>query len=306
MNFGLTAEQEILRAEARAYLATNPAPSFRDLAELGWTGVGVAEAEGGAGLGFVEEAILHEELGRAVSPGPFLVSVALALPLLPEGEQRAVAEGSTSWTVALGPLVLGLDAATNVAIVGGDGVYELVGHERALLETVDESRPLGVVVGGAPGRRLGDAAALPRARRRLLVALAAEGCGVGARALELAVDHAHVREQFGRPIGSYQAVGHPLARCYVGLELARSLTYWAAWTIDLDHDDAAVAAASAKSSAADAAVRACEQSIQTHGGIGFTWEHPLRALYRRALAIRSLEASSSRLRSDVADRLLEP
>src|SRR5205814_7579032 len=99
----------------------------------------------------------------------------------------------------------------------------------------------------------------------------------------LGVEHASTRTQFGKPIGTYQAVSHQLADTYADVELARSLTYWAAWCVAENDQQAPVAAAAAKSFAAEAAVAACERSIQVHGGVGFTWEHPLHRFYKRAL-----------------------
>ena len=305
MDASFTAEQDELRAQARAFLEATPEPSWAQLAELGWTGVSVAEGHGGAGLGFLEQAVLHEELGRMLTPGPFYSTVAVALPALPADEQARVARGETSWVLAVGPLIPDLDTAERIAVVGGGSIYELVGADRELLDTSDETRPLGIVVGGEPGEVLASSEVLPEVRRRSLVALAMEACGAGRRALELAVEYATQREQFGRPIGSYQAVAHPLATSYMELELARSLSIWAAWCVDAADPAAAVAAAAAKAQAADAAVAACERAIQVHGGVGFTWEHVLHRLYKRALWIRSWEASAEQLRAEVASYLLD-
>ncbi len=305
MNFALTAEQEELRAQARAFLAMSPAPAWHELAELGWTGISVAEEDGGAGLGFLEEAILFEEMGRALSHTPYWSTVAVALPALPPDLRGEVARGEHSWALATGPLVADLDAVTRIAFVAGDSIWELEGAEREVLQTSDTTRPLGVVSGGDAGRRLASSELLPLLRCRSLAALALEACGVGARALELAVDYAKERRQFGKPIGSYQAVSHPLAATYMELELARSLALFAACCIAKDDSRAAIAAASAKSLCADAAVAACERSIQVHGGIGFTWEHVLHRLYKRALGIQSWEASGPQLRSEVAASLLD-
>ncbi len=305
MDVAFTAEQEELREQARAFLAQRPAPTWRELAELGWTGVSVPQEHGGAGLGFLEEAVLFEELARALVHAPYYSTVALALPTLPPELQAEVARGDASWTLALGPLVPDLDTVDRVAVVGGDGIYELEGFEREVLATNDETRPLGVVVGGEAGRRLAGSELLPTIRRRSLVALALEAGGVGRRALEHAVEHASSREQFGRPIGAYQAVSHALASSYVELELARSATLWAAWCVAVDDPAAPVAAATAKVLAADAAVAACERSIQAHGGIGFTWEHVLHRLYKRTLWIHAWEASGAELRAEVAAALLD-
>jgi alkylation response protein AidB-like acyl-CoA dehydrogenase len=304
VDFALTAEQEELRSQARAFLGRTPEPAWGQLAELGWTGVSVPEESGGAGLGFVEEAVVIEELARALYHGPYLSTVVL-LPALPAEEQAAVASGETSWTVALGELVPDLDSAGRVAVADADGIHELEGGERELLQTTDESRPLGRVAGAARGRRLADPAAVVAVRTRARAGLALEACGVGGRALELAVEHASTREQFGRPIGSYQAISHALATSYMELELARSLALWAAWCVATGDAQAPLAAAAAKAQSADAAVAACERSIQAHGGIGFTWEHVLHRLYKRALGVQSWEASPAQLRAEVAVSLLD-
>ncbi len=305
MDFSLTPLQEELRSQARTFLAETPEPTWAQLAELGWTGVSVPESEGGAGLGFLEEAVLCEELGRALYHGPYWSTVALVLPALPPGERAQVAAGAASWTLALGPLVADLDTAERVAVVGGDGIWELEGATREVLATNDETRPLGVVVGGTATARLAGSDMLPALRARAFAALALEACGVGARALELSVEYVGDRKQFGKPIGTYQAVSHPLATTYTELELARSLALWASWCVAEGVPEAAVAAASAKAYAAEAAVAACERGIQVHGGIGFTWEHVLHRLYKRALWIQSWEASSAQLRSEVAAHLLD-
>jgi alkylation response protein AidB-like acyl-CoA dehydrogenase len=138
-----------------------------------------------------------------------------------------------------------------------------------------------------------------------LAALALEASGIAQRALELAVEHAKTREQFGRPIGVYQAVSHPLANTYVEAELARSLAYWAAWCVAEDDEQTAIAVAAAKSYAGDAAVAASERAIQVLGGIGFTWEHPLHTYYKRALWIQAHGGYSREQRAKVAAWLLD-
>ena len=304
MDLAFTPLQDDLRAQARGFLESNESPSWQQLAELGWTGAAVDEAQGGAGLSFLEEAVLHEEAGRALLHAP-LWSTSCLLPFLPAADQSAVAAGDASWTLALGPLVPDLDTATNVAVVGGDTIWELDGPDREVLATNDDTRPLGVVSGGEAGRKLASSEALPSIRSRSLAMLALEAVGVGARALELSLAYVRDREQFGRRIGSYQAVSHPLASSHSELELARSLAWWAAWCVANEDPEAAVAAAAAKADAADAAVLACERAIQAHGGIGFTWEHLLHRLYKRALWIQSWEASPAQLRAEVASHLLD-
>ena len=305
MDFTFTPEQDALREQALEFLIANPEPSWAQLAELGWTGVSVAEEDGGAGLTFVEEAVLFEELGRVLYHGPYFSTVALTLPALPAELRAEVAAGEASWTLALGPLVPDLDTAERVAIVGGDGIYELERAEREILATTDATRPLGVVRGGDPGLRLADASVLTEIESRSLTALALEGCGIARRALEYAIEHASTREQFGKKIGVYQAVAHPLADAYTRLELSRSLALWAAWCVASDDEQASLAAAAAKSHAGESAVAVCETAIQVLGGIGFTWEHDLHRLYKRALGIESLGTSGTRLRAEVAAALLD-
>ena len=237
--------------------------------------------------------------------GPFFATVGLTLPALPAEDRAAVAAGEASWTLALGPLVPDLDTATHVAIVGGDGIYELEGGEREILATTDASRPLGVVRGGEPGRRLADSTVLAEIEARSQTALALEACGVARLALEDAIEYASSREQFGKKIGVYQAVSHPLADAYTRVELSRSLGLWAAWCVANDDPQAPIASAAAKSYAGESAVAVCEAAIQALGGIGFTWEHRLHRLYKRALGVEAFGPSGTRLRAEIAAALLE-
>ena len=304
MDFTFTPEQEALREQAREFLTANPEPTWAQLAELGWTGVSITEDEGGAGLTFVEEAVLFEELGRALYRGPYFSTIALTLPALDSDLRAEVASGETSWTLALGPLVPALESADRIAIVGGDGIFELEGGEREILTTNDESRSLGVVRGGEAGRRLADATVLAEIEMRSQTALALEACGASRRAPEYAIEYASSREQFGKRIGVYQAVSHPLADAYTRLELSRSLALWAAWCVSIGDPQAPLAAAAAKSYAGESAVAICETAIQVLGGIGFTWEHELHRLYKRALGIESFGPSGTRLRAEIAVALL--
>jgi alkylation response protein AidB-like acyl-CoA dehydrogenase len=144
-----------------------------------------------------------------------------------------------------------------------------------------------------------------RAESERLATLALEAVGIGKKALDLAIEHAQNREQFGRKIGVYQAVSHQLADTFVETELARSLAYWAAWCVAEDDEQAAVAVAAAKAYAGDAAVAACERSIQVHGGIGFTWEHVLHEYYKRALWIQAYGGYGRVHRAKIAAWLLD-
>jgi alkylation response protein AidB-like acyl-CoA dehydrogenase len=141
-------------------------------------------------------------------------------------------------------------------------------------------------------------------RRKLLAAYALEAVGIGSRATELAIAYVSEREQFGKKIGSYQAISHSVVDAYVGVELARSLAYWAAWCVAEDDEQIDLAVAAAKSQACEAAVLACEKSIQAHGGIGFTWEHPLHRYYKRALWLEGALGYGRVHRAEIAESLL--
>jgi alkylation response protein AidB-like acyl-CoA dehydrogenase len=173
----------------------------------------------------------------------------------------------------------------------GPGVFAVeggaAGVERARLDTLDLTRALAsVTLRGAPATRVGagrDAAEwLAEVTNLVLAALAAEQIGGAARCLDLAVEYAKVREQFGRPIGSFQAIKHKLADIYIATELARSNAYYGAWAIATDAAQLPVAAAAARVSATDAFELASKENIQTHGGMGFTWEADCHLYYRRA------------------------
>ncbi|MQA85903.1 MAG: acyl-CoA dehydrogenase [Streptosporangiales bacterium] len=180
-------------------------------------------------------------------------------------------------------------------------------------DTLDRTRRLGEVrFAGASARPLvspDDAdravAVLAQTRRWSLAAAPCEAVGVAGRALDLAAEHARSRQQFGRPIGVYQAVSHRVVDSYVGLEEARSLAYWAAWCVAEDDPQADRACLAAKAHAGEAAVAACESAIQVHGGIGFTWEHVLHRYYKRAQWLAAVEGPARDQRAEIAAALLD-
>ncbi|RMD82844.1 MAG: acyl-CoA dehydrogenase [Candidatus Dadabacteria bacterium] len=352
MDFGFTAEQEELRRAAREFFeAETPVrlaremledpvgvseQAWKKLAELGWTGICVAERYGGSGLGLLELSLVMEEAGRVVLALPLASTAAMAVPaisrlateaqqerLLPElaaGRTRAtlaIAEQSGRWEAsgvqargesAAGGWVLSgekwfvpdarsADLILVVAGVGeGLGVFVVgrgaEGLELEPLQTVDGTRKLDLIrlEGVAlPSDALLGETARPAGELDALVdvaktALAAEMCGLAGRALEMSVEYAKVREQFGRPIGSFQAIQHKLADMKVGLENARSLVYYAAWALDCGAPDARLAAAMAKAYASDVCPAIIADAVQVHGGIGFTWEHDLHLYLKRANA----------------------
>jgi alkylation response protein AidB-like acyl-CoA dehydrogenase len=331
MDLTYTEEQELFRSSVREFVTDRVPPErlaeiadgadgwdpalWKEACGLGLAGISVAEEQGGAGMGFVEEAIAAEELGRGVFPGPWLGSVILAQPALANAPDllQAVASGDRVATVVFSESSLAVDVPpADLLVVQADRAFWAIDTEEASwtpLATVDGTRRLNEVsIGDADGQLLAQgenayevAAAI---RMRGLAALAAEATGVAERAMEIAVRYAKEREQFGSPIGKYQAVSHQLADTYMDVQLMKSLSLWAAVALEDQEEDAGMAAESAKQFAADAAVRACERAIQVHGGIGFTWEHPLHRFYKRALWIRAFLGSGDDLRGAIADRLL--
>jgi alkylation response protein AidB-like acyl-CoA dehydrogenase len=280
LDFSFTAEQDDLRREARAFLEANPSPTLDRLASLGW--VGILRSED---FGFLDAAVLFEELGRALYDGPYVLN------------EVAGQAGDDVWSIEIDGFVPHLDQVDRVLTPDMRG--RPAQGER--VATVDETLQLGRLTadGAEPA-----AGAWEDVRRRLLAALALEAVGIGSKAVELAVAFAGSREQFGKKIGTYQAISHPLVDAYVAVELARSLAYWAAWAVAEQDDQADLAVAAAKSQAAEAAVLACERSIQAHGGIGFTWEHPLHRYYKRALWLEGALGYGRELRAEVAASLL--
>ncbi len=363
MNLSETAEESMLREQARGFLGARypiqrvasiadgagfDRHAWREVAALGWAGISAPEDAGGAGLGFVEECVLGEELGRALFPGPFLSTVVLALPALagaPELVKEVVAGDTVATLAWLGPsgepgatrfpIGAGLAqdrpglygsawfvpdlALADLAVVAGEGPagpglwavrLDQDTISRQDLPTVDTTRRLGALfLEGASGRTLAHGSdaerILEHLRDRALAFLAAEAVGVASRALEMAVEHARTREQFGRPIGAFQAVSQSLADAYAEIESARSLVRWAAASVAARAPESARAAAAAKALASEAAVRTCERSIQVHGGIGFTWEHPLHRYYKRAQWIQAFLGWPAELRARIAASLLD-
>jgi alkylation response protein AidB-like acyl-CoA dehydrogenase len=284
---------------------------WKEMCDLGWPGIALSEEFGGQGLGTVELVILQEELGYACAPSP-MISNAYAgavieaagsdeqkqrwLPGIASGEERGAAELTNDG----GPLVGAAQGAAILVLAEGDGA-KLVEPGDAKLERVDmiDSTRAYFRISADGGESLpGDVA---RAVDAGLVALAAELVGVGQRALDMAVEYAKEREQFGRPIGAYQAVSHRLADMLWAVEEARSLTYYAAWTADAEPESLPLAASMAKARASDAASQVAHDAIQTLGGIGFTWEHDVHFLLKRAMVSGQLLGTAGQHRERVAD-----
>jgi alkylation response protein AidB-like acyl-CoA dehydrogenase len=305
------------------------------IAELGWPALIVPEDDGGLGLGVVALSVLMEQLGYALAPLPLLSTVAAALVIGAAGDdaQRAqwlpgLAEGERRGTVAQLPPADGLESdgealRTTLEAVpdaaGADLLLVPTGHERiAVVDLHGEGVAVEPAVALDPTRRLAtvrldrvpaaelaapDGHALARARDAIAVAVAAESVGVAQRAMELAVEHARERQQFGRPIGVFQAVSHPCAQMLLEVEGARSAVLYAAWALDHAPDEAPLAAAMAKAYASDAGWRVPAAALQVLGGIGFTWEHDLHLWLKRGRANAAVWGDARSHRARVAGLL---
>ena len=315
------------RAAARALLPPahekapdEPVPAtWKEFAALGWLGLHVPVEHGGEGAGLPELAVVLEELGRVVAPGPFLPTV-LASAILVEAGTPALqaallpglADGSKIGAVGLAgvesegvesdgqvrdDLVLGGGHADVVLLVVGEDVLVSDQFERTRPDTVLDLSRRPVTVTATGGTRIPGAAAVARRLARALAA--AEAAGSAAACLDMAVEYAKQREQFGRTIGTFQAVKHHCANLLLDTELAVAAA-WDAQRAPAGTPEAELAAAVAAARAVPAGVRAAELSIQLHGGIGFTWEHDAHLYLRRALTLAAFVARTGDAVRDTA------
>ncbi|WP_239339166.1 acyl-CoA dehydrogenase family protein [Frankia sp. CiP3] len=292
------------------------------LAGMGILGLAIPEKLGGAGAGWAEVGVVLEELGRSLACVPFLSSIVLATTALHAAGDRehlpAIAAGALTATVSLdarvehhrgaarGSASMVLDGATaDLVLVASTGGALLAVPSSSIvatpLATLDLTRRLADLAIDGPAAVLSSEASpcLAAASQALGIALAAESVGVAAWALDTAVAYAKVRHQFGRPIGSFQAIKHRCADMLVAVESARSVSTYALRVADTG-EDPAVAAAVAQACATENAVAVTAGCIQVLGGIGFTWEHPAHLYYRRAVSNQALHGSPARHRETVA------
>ena len=362
MHLAFTDEQEELRAAVRAVLAKEcPASLPRSIVEgkgdaedlwakmveLDWPALTVPEADGGIGHGFVELAVLVEELGRVIAPGPLFATATQFVPFVHEcgtSEQRAallgpVAAGQSTGTVAVAerPTGWSLDGVQATLTLAGDDwaldgtkhhvlspdadqvavVARLASDELALavvpaadvtlheIPPLDKTRPVGhLAFAGVsvPADRvlLGGTAAVTRALEEATVAMAIETLGTCQAIFEVTVQYAKDRQQFGVPIGSFQAVKHRLADCYIALERARALCYFAAACLAEDDPRRAEATAMAKAASGDCQRFVAAEGIQLLGGIAYTWEHDQHLWVKRAMTGDLLFGTSREHREPLA------
>jgi alkylation response protein AidB-like acyl-CoA dehydrogenase len=327
---------EELRSVAGDLLAKDRTVEWSVLAEAGWTGLEVPDDLGGAGATFGEVAVICEEMGRAASANHFLGGAVLTVGLLKSlrpSDSRdevltAVAAASLRPAVAVGSFTLDggtlsghadfvpdAEGADRLLVIAADSdgspvVVEVANLTVTPQPVLDETRRLATVsadaaevaqvlrFGGDPQeqvRRLLDRAA---------VAVACDSLGLSEAMLAATVAYAKVRNQFGRPIGSFQAVKHACADMQVAIAVSRQLVSAAVEAVADDRPDAGVAAAMAKSYACSAAVDVAGKAMQLHGGIGYTWESGIHVYLKRAALNRSLFGSPAAHRRQLAQRYL--
>ncbi len=283
-------------------------------AELGWIGLAVPEEHDGAGQGLVELCLVAEELGRAAAPGAFLDSALIALVLARQGQPKlvhALADGGLKASLAHHGAVAGSYDADELVLSGRATAVQaataadwllvtaasdqgrrlvLVDRARARVEprrTLDETRRwYDVVLDGvrvsAADVVTADEAEIQWLTDACAVLTAADSLGVGERLLDMTVGYVKVREQFGRPLGSFQSVKHKVADMLTTLKGARAATYYAAMALDAGVADATAASSVAKAFTGEGVAALAGEALQAHGGIGFTWEHDLHLYLRRA------------------------
>lgn len=307
-------------SEVRRIMETDTAQDkklWSAMAEQGFLGVVFPEDAGGMGLGFVELAALAEEMGRALVPGAFLSNLFAGAVLQATGAKHLaeISNGAKTATVALleanaswdpkavhmptlaGDKLFVPDAASAdyIVVAARDGgklaLYLVDGKavQKTLMPSMDLTRRLYKVRFDHPAAELlveGDAArrALDHALNVVTVALCAEMTGGMQRMMDIAVEYAKTRKQFGKPIGQYQAVQHQCADMLLYTESSRSAAYYAAYTMTEGSNDAPTAVSVAKTYASDACRETGNRAVQVQGGMGFTWENDTHLFYRRAKA----------------------
>jgi alkylation response protein AidB-like acyl-CoA dehydrogenase len=310
-------------------------PRWKALAAMGVVGLTIPELHGGLGLTDLDLVLLLEEAGRAALPEPLLETTALAAPLLARtgfGPEHGTEIGALSnhWL----PLIAEGDAAAAIGLSGMPAVPGAVGADLYILEyappdggpeihavpadqvavtpvaSLDPTRRLGTV-DWAPAHNTLVAAgsdaesALAVLADRAALGTAAELVGLADRMITIAADYARERKQFGRAIGSFQAVKHLLAGAQVKLEFARPVTYAAAWSLAHFTPDASRRASMAKAYASEAATEAARVSLQVHGAIGYTWECDLHLFLKRAWALAPAWGDAAEHRSRVLASVID-
>jgi alkylation response protein AidB-like acyl-CoA dehydrogenase len=298
---------------------------WKRMSDLGWMALPFPEEVGGLGQSFLDLVLLLGELGRVVAPVPFLSSIAMAgqvilrhgtsdqqsafLPGIAAGDHIATVvlnehtldgdgvetrqDGTTVTLTGTHDVVLDAPAADLFVVAAkSDGTNGwFVVDEGATVTTkkgFDLTRTVGsVTFDNTPAAPLTATSGLSPGLEVCVAAACAEMVGTASRILDMAVQYSKEREQFGRPIGSFQAIKHKCAEMLADLEPSRAAAYYAGWAVATDADDAQLAVSVAKSFGSQALARVADEGVQVHGGIAFTWEHDMHLFQKR---VKSLEA----------------
>lgn len=318
MNVALTDEQRLL-AEVAHELAAQFSPADlrslpgaldggdRSLLDVsGWLEMRLPETIGGTAASCVDVALIAEECGRALATSPFIgpmLAVELLVAAGATAEEHMQYAAADALTVAAlsgsltqlarapgGAVAFDCAGATAAVYVDGERRLRPASIARRRPRVVDITRQCADVEDAVDAEPVGSALpdeAVERVTAFGLALVSADALGVASAALQSAVEHAKVRHQFGRAIGSFQAVAHLLADAHVSIEAIRSVVWHAAWAVDaLPASDALHAARCAKAFTSAAAVDVVERAVQVFGGSGLTWESPVSACLRRVLLDR--------------------
>ncbi|HJQ06509.1 MAG TPA: acyl-CoA dehydrogenase family protein [Nocardioides sp.] len=300
MDFALSPEQAELAGTVRSVLTkqADPDAAWSTLCDqIGVPALAIPEKYDGVGATFFETAVVLEELGRAIAPAPLLATAVATEALLAGGSAEAkerllprIAGGEVATLVTGDGPVLDADRATILLAIDGDDLVEVTGATATWVESMDQTIRLATVDRGTgTSTPVGDgAAALARAELVGAAASAALAAGLCRRALDMTVAYSKERVQFGRPIGSFQALKHRMADMLARTELTRSVAWSAAYALAQGADDAAEQVHAAASYALDSAQHLAGECIQLHGGIAITWEHDAHLVFKRAHALGRL------------------
>ncbi len=328
MHFDFTEDQRLFRDSVRDFLRgeitsdrvralwdSGPdAGLWRQLVELGLTGVTVPEEHGGLGMNELDFVLLAEECGYVALPEPLVHTALVAAPTLNDigGELAAtwlprMAAGEALVLVGLDGWVEDGDRA-QLLLLEQNGQLHAVKPDAVELranESVDPSRRLFAARVTGDMAAVAGSATVDAARDRGALGAAAQALGLAQRMVDMAVAYTGERKQFGKPVGSFQAVKHHMANVAVRLEYARAPVYRAAWSVANGHPQAALHVSQAKLAACEAAALAAKNCIQAHGAMGYTWEVDLHIYMKKAWALAGAWGDSGFHKQRVNEALFE-
>jgi acyl-CoA dehydrogenase len=321
----------------------DPSELWKAIGEQGWAAVLVPEEHDGIGLGLLDASVIARVFGSGTVPGPWLGTIlageairlagspaqrASWLPRIASGEVKgavAIHRPGSSPTPANAPataaggtlsgtlqLVEYVEVADVLVVAAPDGLYLVDPKDAALAITRCESldrttRVATVELNGVAGERLEQSS--PEIHQDLLdrgaVLVANDLVGIARKALTETVEYDKTRVQFGKPVGSFQAIKHDLADLHVAVTMAEHAATYAAFAVDTDREDRTLAVSIAKSKAADTARKATSDMIQYHGGIGYTWEHDAHFYFKRAKRLEYAYGDAAQHRERIASLLLD-